>query len=207
MKALLALALSVPAAAALAADRAWDFTVYLNNTPVGHHWFLVRDTAEGQEVTITARIDVKVLGVTVYRYEHEAREQWKGNCLVHLASRTNDDGKISQVDKEPGGCQMTFAYWNPLIVTRSSLINSQSGEDRPVTISSLGEDPVQAHGQMVPAQRYRITGPKHPIDLWYSAQGEWLSLQCVLGSGRTLVYRLEQDPPDRPAQPAPRDDR
>jgi hypothetical protein len=187
-------AAAVEPAAATLPDRRFEFTVYLNETAVGRHRFVVHPVPDGSEVTSTARFDFKLLGMTIYRYEHEARERWRGDCLAHLTSHTDANGTLSQVDDDPGGCQMSFAYWNPLMLKQTSLINAQTGLQQPVTISAVGPDPIMVRGQTVAAQRYHIAGPKHPIDIWYSPEGEWLGLESDIGSGRTLRYRLELEP-------------
>lgn len=180
--------------AAAVPDRRYDFTVYVNETPVGHHLFVLHETADGLQVTSTAKFAYKVLGLTIYRYDHEARERWRDGCLVHLSSHTDANGTLSQVDDDPGGCQMSFAYWNPQILKQTSLINAQSGAQQPVRISEVGEDPIMVRGQPVEAQRWHIDGPKHPLDLWYSPGGEWLGLESKIGAGRILRYRLDLEP-------------
>lgn len=43
----------------------------------------------------------------------------------------------------------------------------------------------------VAAMRWRIEGPAQPIDVWYSAEGEWLGLDSTVDGGRKLPYRLK----------------
>jgi hypothetical protein len=86
---------------------------------------------------------------------------------------------------------MTFAYWNPDILTQKRLLNPQTGRLETVTIMPLGEDNVVVRGATVPARRYRISGPKHPIDLWYGADRNWLALQSTVDGGRLLRYQLK----------------
>ena len=57
----------------------------------------------------------------------------------------------------------------------------------------MGDDTMQVRGAAVAAKRYRISGPKNPIDLWYSPGGEWLALESTLEGGRRLRYRLEPE--------------
>ena len=58
-------------------------------------------------------------------------------------------------------------------------------------MSTAVDDRVAVRGKSLDAKRYRITGPKNPIDLWYSASGEWLALESAVGGGRRLIYRIE----------------
>jgi hypothetical protein len=171
-----ALLASLPA---LAQSRTWDFRVYLDEKPVGHHRFTLSEKGAERELTISARFDVKFLGFSVYRYAHDATEHWKGDCLVRLTAQTDDNGERSVVERAPQGCTMSFAYWNPLILKRAELLNAQTGEIETVSVAALGDG------------RYRITGPKHPIDLWYSSDGQWLALESPLASGRRLRYQLQ----------------
>ncbi|WP_368671230.1 hypothetical protein [Achromobacter xylosoxidans] len=47
-------------------------------------------------------------------------------------------------------------------------------------------------GQPRAATRWRIAGPRHPIDVWYAAgSGEWVGLDSTVRGGRRLSYRLQ----------------
>jgi hypothetical protein len=77
-RSLLAACLLAAASLAQARDgsRVFDFDVQLDGKPVGTHRFEVTRHADGTEsVRSVARFDVKILGLTVYRYRHEARER------------------------------------------------------------------------------------------------------------------------------------
>ncbi len=199
-----AAAFASPASAA--PERVWDFRVFLDDAPIGQHRFVKRDREGASELTSDARFNVKVLGFNAYRYTHEAKEEWRAGCLTGLTARTDDNGEQLAVKavSEGGhlkvvatrarssldGCVMTFAYWDPAILRQSRLLNAQSGEYEAVKITQLGQDKLTVRGADVTATHYRITGSKHPIDLWYSAQHEWLALESPLDGGRRLRYRL-----------------
>ena len=44
-----------------------------------------------RELTSEARFRVRVLFIDAYRYEHRARESWRGDCLERLDARTDDE--------------------------------------------------------------------------------------------------------------------
>lgn len=190
---LFALLLSA-AAPALAESRAWDFRVLLEDREIGRHRFELRATEGGRELRSEARFEVRVLRIPAYRYEHEAVERWRGDCLESLRSRTNDNGEPAEVDwrSAGGGCAMSFAYWNPRILKGGRLLNAQTGEVVPVSVVAQGEETIEVRGRRVLAQRHRLqslAGPKMAIDLWY-AGGEWVALQSTTEGGRVLRYRL-----------------
>lgn len=84
-------------------SREWQFEVRLDGRPIGTHRFVVRGREAEREVESNAQFDVKLLGLTVYRYRHQARERWAGDCLQSLQSQTDDDGQPQRVDlrREP----------------------------------------------------------------------------------------------------------
>jgi hypothetical protein len=199
--------LALSCAAAVANPKKWEFQVFLDDTAIGHHHFVVNDKGAERELTTDARFDVKVLFINAYRYVHDASERWRGNCLASLNARTDDNGKPSAVQADQqgervsvvsprgrealDGCVMSFAYWNPEILRQTRLLNSQTGQYEAVTIAAMGEEKITVRGAPVQAKRYRITGPKNPIDLWYSADNSWLALQSTLDGGRRLRYLLK----------------
>ncbi len=204
LAAILSIAASVAAAPATAQTQSWNFRVSLDGRDIGFHRFTLRDRGLDRELTTEARFEVRFLGFAAYRYAHDATERWRGDCLTTIAARTDDNGERSVVSaardgdlvKIAGGpalegCVMTFAYWNPAILKQTRLLNSQTGAYETVKVARLGESRLATRGSEVPATHYRVTGSKHPIDLWYSAANEWLALESVVGNGRRLTYRLE----------------
>ncbi len=206
----LALGAVLCAAPAWAVAQKWDFRVYLDDSAIGHHHFVVRENGAERELTTEARFDVKVLFINAYRYVHDASERWRGNCLLNLSARTDDNGKQSIVNarqqgarvsidsprgrealQAKGGCVMSFAYWNPEILRQTHLLNSQTGQYEAVTIAALGQEKITVRGAPMQATRYRISGPKNPIDLWYGPDQTWLALQSTLDGGRKLRYQLK----------------
>jgi hypothetical protein len=85
---------------------------------------------------------------------------------------------------------MSFAYWNPLMLQQTRLLNAQTGEYNAVTIKLIGEVTLRVRGVNQMAKQYRLAGDKLSIDLWYSPAGDWLALQSTTESGRRLRYIL-----------------
>ncbi|GKS83180.1 DUF6134 family protein [Acidovorax sp. SUPP1855] len=203
--ALLWTATAMPAAAAMPPANEWNFQVALDGTPIGEHRFrLSAPAAQERVLTSEARFAVKLLGLVVYRYRHDARELWRDGCLEAITAETQDDGKVNKVDLRfpaPGSttppaegmpaCTLSFAYWNPAIRSSTQLLNAQTGKIDAVQVVRQGEGTLDVRGETVAAVRWRITGLPHPIDLWYAADGAWIGLDSTVGSGRRLSYRLK----------------
>ena len=195
-------------AASASADpaREWHFKVLLDDQEVGWHRYVVRADDEATEVESRAQFDVRVLFLNAYRYRHEARERWRGDCLEGLESRTVTNGTVEQIDavateealvvaRRSGetrlpGCVMSFAYWDPRILQADRLLNPQTGEWLPVRIETRGTEQLNVHGRAVAATRHRLSAPEMQIDLWY-AEGRWVGLEAALRGGRRLRYQLQ----------------
>lgn len=185
----------------------WNFTVYLDEDAVGTHRFTLTESESMRKLRSEARFAVKILGFEAYRYAHQASESWEGNCLREIKASTDDNGERSSLTgNETQGrfelnqdrsketlpaCIMTFAYWNPLILRQSRLLNPQTGEYTGVQIESKGRETIPVQGQPVVAERYHLDAGKFQIDLWYAQGDRWVALDSMLENGRTLRYRIE----------------
>ncbi|ANH70292.1 DUF6134 family protein [Mitsuaria sp. 7] len=203
-------ALGAVGLAAPARAETWNFEVRLDGKPIGTHRFTVDGPAEARDVTSKAAFDVRLLGITVFRYRHEARERWRGDCLQEIHSRTDDDGKPVEVDRrlEPTAageatCLMSYAYWHPALVRQQRLLNPQTGDVDEVRIERLPDASIPVGGRDVDASRWRITststatsaGKSPParqvLTLWRDrADGRWIGLDAQVKGDRLLTYRL-----------------
>ena len=201
---LLSLSLAV---AAKTRNEQWRYTVYLDDDPVGYHHFTLNEQDQERTLRSEARFDVKVLMIKAYSYSHDALEGWRGECLTQLTATTDDNGdrlsvaatessgqlkvKIGQNQQNLPGCIMSFAYWNPLILSQSRLLNPQTGEYTPVRIEARGQESIPVRGQKINARRYHVDAGKFQIELWYADGERWVALDSVLDNGHRLRYRLE----------------
>lgn len=198
---------AAPVAEAQDDRRVFDFDVLLDGKPVGTHRFEVTRHADGEEsVSSLARFDVRFLGLAVYRYRHEARERWRGGCLVALQANTDDNGTRLSVQggadegsfrlsaprdgATRSGCIAAYAYWDRArLLRKSELLNPQTGRFDAVKLEAMGVEQIDAGGAKRQAQRHRLTGDALRIDLWYDEHGEWLQLASPARGDRELVYR------------------
>jgi hypothetical protein len=201
------LAAAVVAKAADPVPRVYAFQVLLDGKPIGAHRFTVASVGAGRRVTSEADFKVTVLGFTAYRYRHRASEQWSGDCLDSLEASTDDDGKaasvrlvkagdVDEITTGAGrvtfpGCLMTYAYWNPALLSQVRLLNPQTGKVDAVRVERVGSGRVAVHGVDVDAVDWRITGGEAPVDVWVSSGGEWVGLDSMVSGGKhRLSYRL-----------------
>ena len=57
----------------------------------------MKPRGDTRELQSTAHFAAKVLFFTAYHYDHQATEDWRGDCLSRLDSRSDDDGKMLAV--------------------------------------------------------------------------------------------------------------
>jgi hypothetical protein len=207
LRILLLAATLAPGLAPASAEREWRFRVLLDGSEVGTHSFRVAERDGERRVASDARFAVKLLFINAYTYVHEARERWQGDCLAELDSRTDDngrriavrgasDGERFQVEGAGArarlpGCVMSFAYWNPAMLTQPRLLNVQTGELTDVRIEPLGEETLRVRGAPTSARRYALHAPKFRIDLWYADRASWVQLESRTEGGRMLRYEIQ----------------
>lgn len=202
------LACLAPASASTGIERSWQFDVLLDDEPIGQHRFELSRGADGHErVSSAANFDVRFLGIRLYRYRHEATEQWRNGCLVRLESSTSDNGREVQVSgaqgpdgflvqrnagmQPQGECVSSYAYWDPArLLKQRALLNPQTGEYEAVRFEYLGEERLKFDSRVQTARRHRLIAAGQSIDLWYAPDGQWLQLESQVRGGRSLRYRL-----------------
>jgi hypothetical protein len=169
MKFLISLALAALALPAFAntAEQAWRFRVYLDDKEIGYHEFRVREQDGVRRLETEASFEYKLLFLTLYEYEHENTEIWKGDCLAEIQS-----------------------YWNPAFLEQDRLLNSQNGEFVDIEVGAPERVDLEVRGTVLPALRYRIEGEDLGIELYYSESQEWLALEADAAGGRKLRYEL-----------------
>jgi hypothetical protein len=195
-----------PAYASASSSQEWHFEVFLDDKPIGFHTFRLSDSGDTRELRGEARFSVKLLGFTIYDYAHRNLELWRHDCLQRINTSTDDNGVDFTVrgameggqlvlENSTGssilpGCVMTFAYWNPAILSQQRLLNAQTGEYLDVSVQQLGEQALQLQGRAVPALHYRIRTGESDIELWYSTDRDWLALSTATSGGELRYRRL-----------------
>ena len=183
------------------------FDVFLGKKRVGEHSFLFAPSSDGIKVQSRASFNYRLFNISLYKYEHFSEENYDSeNCLVKINSSTLTETKIrgsvkqkiagqrkdngflitgsneEQLDKN---CVMPFAYWNPKFLEQTSLLNAQTGKEVHITVRELSA--------IESGAKYSLEGENLNIEIQYSAEGSWVSLQSKLGRGSYLKYVLSNE--------------
>jgi len=186
------------------ADQEWRFRVFLDKKEIGCHYYFLDEREDHRLVHSIANFEYKLLFVKLYDYEHENNEIWDGNCLTRIQSNTDANGTPFAVDGRQQGnrfvvagntnetslpsCIMSFAYWNPEFLEASHLLNTQNGEYLEVFFEEPVAELINVDGEQWQSRRYRLSAGELTMDLWYSTDGQWLSLQTEARAGHMLRY-------------------
>lgn len=179
---------------ALPADISFD--VWMDDRPLGSHDYRFSRKGDLLQVDSSARFNLKVLFVNVFRYNHDARELWQGPCLTALNSDTTTNGEqetlelLFSVDE----CAGTYAYWDRARLERPELTNAQTGKKEQALWSEPDAAPLPKPGKKknnIPAltglTHYQLTTDSATFLLWYDKQGRCLAMQTT-NDGRTITY-------------------
>ncbi len=187
-------------------QQTWLFDVRIDGKDVGFHEFVTTQGPSGFDITARAKFRYRLLGVTLFSYDHEVREQYDSDmCLLTIESETKTNNKVQRLkgtitndgyalltDTETvldQACLMTFAYWSPKILSRQQLLNGQTGQLVDVSIGRISSDDPGKD-----SNRYFLKGEKMDITLGFGEDGQWRSLNSILPNGRELTYHLRSDP-------------
>ncbi len=151
---------------------------------------------------IQRKIQVKVLGVTVYRNDSTVTQTLKRGRLTALHRETNDDGDKSaltvalvgdKLEVNDGGKTWSLdqtllptSPWNPAILSRAQLLDTKSGKAIAVTTEAKGQKEMVVAGHRLKATRYDQRGGI-ARDLWFDDKGRMV----LHREGNTVTMTLE----------------
>lgn len=182
-----------------------EFEVLRNGDPIGRHTvdFLPRDG--GVQVDAEMNLQIRFLGLTVYRFGYRSSSLWREGRLVEMEALTDDDGEQSRVTalekngrlrvSGPAGelsgplGLFTTDHWNPGVRGSDAVINTITGQVASVIIRDMGADRIEMDAGSRDAARHVYSGDLHDVEVWYDRQGRWVRLRFPDKSGGVIDYR------------------
>lgn len=168
------------------------FEVVRGDTLIGTHRLDFTHRDNELVVHVEIALAVEVAWIPVFRYEHTNHEVWRDGRLVHLESRTHDDGTDHVVRAHHDGQalvvegddgfvtvesdMLTTSYWHPETPTRNRLLDTQKGRIKEVFHVPAGIDRMNVASEYLEARRYEASGDLD-LTIWYSLQGAWCGLR------------------------------
>jgi uncharacterized protein DUF6134 len=181
------------------------FAITRNGDQIGTHSIDINRAGAAISVSIATDLVVKVLFVTAYHFQHSASEHWVNGRLVGLDSTTDNngtrhqvsivmkttglemeaDGKASRVDRNI----MPASLWNPELLRRSVMLDTQDGEIIPLSVVDQGMEELTIEARIVKAHHYTIKG-RFSQDVWYDEQQRLVQSKLIGRDGSVILYRL-----------------
>jgi hypothetical protein len=183
------------------------YDVWREGSQIGTH--TVEFTRDGDELKVHTRIRiaVKLLLVTVYRFEHDADEDWVDGKLMRFAAKTDENGTDRDVllvrdgdelrghyndqQMQMAGNLIPASLWNPATVDQTMMIEPTKGRAKAVTVIDRGMEQVKLSWGTVPAHHYSITGDIRR-EVWYGEDGQVVQAAYTAKDGTLLTFKLQR---------------
>ena len=181
------------------------FDVLRNDSLIGQHVITLTRNGAVFLAEINVRFVVTLGPITLYRYTHAVREEWRDGIFERMESNTNDDGTNHSVraDRTAEGvvvhtgsgkrtvmpmATIPMTHWNYVCMS-APLFNPQTGEQVRPQVLARGEESVSlADGRAIRARRYSLSGDV-TLDDWYDGAHTWVALRSTGSDGSTISYR------------------
>ncbi len=169
---------------------------FRNGESFGYHAVAFTQDEEGRLIAdTTVRFRVKAGPIPVYRYELNGRGVWRDDGLERFVSMGRKGDASAGVRMERvaegwrvGGTVVTAedlvpaTHWNKASLEASRMVDAETGEIVPVTVTHMGATTLEAGGRSVTAEGYAVDGA---IDYLVLFDGDrWSGLEFTLDGDR-----------------------
>jgi hypothetical protein len=181
------------------------FAIVRNGEQIGTCVIEVNKSGAETAVKMNTDLAVKVLFVTAFRMTHTSTERWVGGRLVALKSnvdrngtrhavsvsetasgtRLEVDGRSSQAERDI----MPGSLWNPDLLHRSQMLDTQDGEILPLAVVDHGSQQLTIKSRSVKAHHYTLKS-KFTQEVWYDDQQHLVQVRMVVSDGSVIMYNL-----------------
>lgn len=182
------------------------FAVRRDGRRIGWHEITLEEAGDRLRLGIEIALDVRWGPLTLYRYRHRNREEWRGGVFERFASETDDDGTRHRVRAERGASiirvesgaglveaplrALPSTYWCSRFLDTDRWIDTQSGRLLEGSARRVGVERLAVAGGTLDAERWRIEGDLE-LDLWYR-DGRWVKMAFEGPDGSALDYELQE---------------
>jgi hypothetical protein len=160
-------------------------------------------------VVTDVRINITLLGLTVYDFTQRIEESWQNGQLMSLVSVAVDDGDTRNVKLVRDGDRLVGTYdgkkrdlpgtlvpstlWNSAVVEHSSVLETSKGRERTFTVEQKGVEQVQLPIGTVSARHFVFTG-NFRREAWYDESGVLVAAQMEAKDGSIIRQELLRMP-------------
>ena len=200
-------------AAALSPDSAqtgtYVYQVLRNGDVVGEQRADFERRGDELRVVTDVKINVTLLGLSLYDFTQRIEERWANGVLMDLTSIAVDDGDTRNVKLTRQGDRLVGMYddkkrdlpgnlipttlWNSAVVEATSVLETTKGRERSFTLSQKGVENVKLPIGNVAARHFIFTGD-FSREAWYDESGVLVASQMKAKDGSIIRQELLRMP-------------
>ena len=179
-----------------------EFDIYRNNEKVGHHKVIFSNKNGIREISTDVFFDIKLLGVSIYKYHSLGKEIYKGNKLIEFKSKTkdgnhNDYCNITNTSSNEynfdGTTESKFfkysskkdfslgTWWNHDVLVNNNFVLGQSCRSTETKITFLNKEERLINNKKEIVQLFNVKGEDIDVKIGFTDKTlQWVSMDFSL---------------------------
>ncbi len=178
------------------------FEVIRKNNVIGTHEIEFKEKNDILLVETNIDIEVKVLFVKAYEFNHQSTETWiNGNFTKIVAHSDFEDEREYFITGEDDGDSFFASgmdgkleldknilpsnFWNIDILKQKELFDTQKGIVRTIEVEDLGYEKIKINGDKIKCKKFTFNASRNPKDkgpfpeytLWYDENNELMKFE------------------------------
>jgi Family of unknown function (DUF6134) len=176
-----------------------------NGQEIGTETIAIERRPEHLRVSLAVHLQVKMLGMTVYRFDQDSTETWSGDELEELSSQTSDNGVKHSVQVHRDGATLDLradlasssvaqtslsgSQWYEPHFESATLIHNVDGRLLHVTARKLGTETIRVGAVQIETRHYRFSGDVSD-DFWFDTEGLLVQRRLVAHDHSVVQFTL-----------------
>jgi hypothetical protein len=186
------------------------YTITRDGEPIGTQRLdFISEGSNRLTVITDVNIDVRMLGLSFYKFTQHIEEHWVNGKLQAMLSNTNDDGEERKVDLKREGDRLQGSYnekkrdvpadlipstlWHPDAIAQDTVLDTVRARTHQVTVTDKGRVALVLPSGQFDARRYSFTGELNR-DVWYGTDGIILQAEMKAKDGSIIRQQLLDRP-------------
>ena len=180
------------------------FEVIRKNKVIGNHE--IKFTKKNDVLLVETNIDieVKVLFVTAYEFNHQSTETWINGNFTKIVAHSDfedereyfitgqDDGDSFLASGMDGKLELDknilpSNFWNIDILKQKELFDTQKGIVRTIEVKDLGYEKIEINDNKIKCKKFIFNASRNPKDkgpfpeytLWYNENNELMKFKFI----------------------------
>jgi hypothetical protein len=180
-----------------------------NGSEIGRELISVERTPERTVAKVSVHMQVKLLGLAAFRFDHESTETWRGGEFEELTSQTTTSEahhslqvsrqaaslqvQADQVSRSINAAGLPASLWYEPHFREATLIDTADGHLLHIVAQEMGTEKIPVGGALIEARHYRLSGDLKD-DYWFDADGVLLQRRSAGGKNSGVQFTTPSSP-------------